>query len=63
MTLLDNNCTTKTSEAVKVGTDGTLDLKSKTPANIDTKLYYENLKKDSQVEQIHLKKILDEYKK
>ena len=61
--LLDNNCTTKTSDAVKVGTDGKLDLKSKTPANMDTKLYYENLKKDSKVEQIHLKQILDEYKK
>jgi hypothetical protein len=61
--LLDNNCTTKTAEAVKVGTDGKLDLKSKSPANMDTKLYYENRKKDSQVEQISLRKILDEYEK
>ncbi|MDR0834670.1 MAG: RHS repeat-associated core domain-containing protein, partial [Candidatus Symbiothrix sp.] len=61
--LLDNNCTTKTTEAVKVGTDGKVDLKSKSPANIDTKLYYENQNRDSQVKQIYLKDILDEYKK
>jgi hypothetical protein len=60
--LLDNNCTTKSVEVVKISTDGKLDLKSKGPANVDTKLYYENQKKDSQVKQIHLKDIYDEYK-
>jgi RHS repeat-associated protein len=61
--LLDNNCTTKTTEAIKVGTDGKLDLKSKNPMNADTKLYYENQKRDSQVKQIYLKDIINEYKK
>lgn len=61
--LFENNCTTKTVEAAKVGTDGKLDLKSTTPANADTKLYYEKDKENSQVEQVHLKKILDEYNK
>ena len=61
--LLDNNCTTKTVEAVKISTDGKLDLNSKNPMNVDTKLYYENQKKDSQVKQIYLKDIIDEYKK
>jgi hypothetical protein len=60
--LLDNNCTTKSAEAVKISTDGKVDLNSKGPANVDTKLYYENQKKDSQVRQIHLKDIYDEYK-
>jgi hypothetical protein len=61
--LMDNNCTTKSVEAVKVSTDGKLDLNSKNPMNVDTKLYYENQKKDSQVKQIYLKDIIDEYKK
>ena len=61
--LRDNNCTTKAVEAAKVGTDGKLDLKSTTPANADTKLHYESQNKNSNVEQIQLNKILDEYKK
>jgi len=61
--LFDNNCTTKSVEAVKVSTDGKLDLKSKGPANVDTKLYYENQKEDSQIKEIYIKDIYDEYKK
>jgi len=61
--LLDNNCTTKTTEAVKVGTDGKVNITSKGPANLDTKLYYENQKKNSHVKQKQLKDIYDEYEK
>ena len=59
--LFNNNCTTKSVDAVKIGTDGKLNLKSKSPANINTKLYYENQKKDGEIQQIFLKKIYDEY--
>ncbi len=61
--LLGNNCTTKSVEAVKVGTDGKLDLKAKGPANADTKLYNESLKSDSKVRPTTLKQIKDEYEK
>ena len=60
--LWDNNCTTKSVEAVKVGTDGKLDLNSSSPSNIDTKLYYENKKKDGQVERIDIQRLNEEYK-
>ena len=48
--LLDNNCTTKSVEAIKISTDGKLDINSRGPANVNTKLYYESQKKDSQLE-------------
>ncbi|SHJ61743.1 RHS repeat domain-containing protein [Bacteroides stercorirosoris] len=60
--LWDNNCTTKSVEAVKIGTDGKLDLNSSSPSNIDTKLYYQNKKKDGQVERIDIQRLNEEYK-
>ena len=60
--LWNNNCTTKSVEAVKVGTDGKLNLNSSSPSNIDTKLYYENKKKDGQVERIDIQRLNEEYK-
>lgn len=60
--LWDNNCTTKSVEAVKIGTDGKLDLNSSSPSDIDTKLYYQNKKKDGQVERIDIQRLNEEYK-
>ena len=60
--LWNNNCTTKSVEAVKVGTDGKLDLNSSSPSNVDTRLYYENKKEDSQVERIDFQRLVEEYK-
>jgi RHS repeat-associated protein len=61
--LLDNNCTTKTSEAVKIATDGKLDLQSKSPANAVLKLQEAAKQADEEVKQIQLNTILDEYEK
>lgn len=59
--LWNNNCTTKSAEAIEVGTDGSFVLDSSSPSNIDTKLYYENKKQDSQVNRIDINKINEEY--
>jgi len=61
--LFDNNCATKTVEAVKIGTDGKLDLKFNGPHSADDKLYRESQKKDSQVKNIPYKDLYDEFEK
>lgn len=59
--LLNNNCTTKSVEAIKIGTNAKLDLNSRGPANVDTQLYYENKKTDSQIKRIDSNQIYEEY--
>ena len=60
--LWNNNCTTKSVEAVEAATDGKLVLDSSSPSNVDTKLYYENKKQNSQIKKIDVNQINEEYK-
>ena len=59
--LLDNNCTTKSLEAISVGTDGEFDIESTSPSNLDTKLYYENKKDDSRIRKVTYDELYEEY--
>ena len=59
--LLENNCTTKSLEAIKIGTDGAFDIESNSPSNLDTQLYYENNKNNSRIKEITFNEIYDEY--
>ena len=59
--LLDNNCTTKSLEAINVGTNGEFDIESTSPSNLDTKLYYENKKDDSRVRKVTYNELHEEY--
>ena len=57
----NNNCTTKSVEAVQAGTDGKFQVESKTPDGIETKLQYKSEEDNSNIKQIPYKKIKDEY--
>ena len=59
--LLDNNCTTKSLEAISIGTNGEFDIESISPSNLDTQLYYENKKDDSRIRKITYDKLYEEY--
>lgn len=59
--LLSNNCTTKSIEAIKIGTDGEFDIESNSPSNLDTQLFYENKKENSSIRRITFNDIYDEY--
>jgi len=61
--LLDNNCTTKSVEAVKAGTDGKFNASSATPDGIETKLQYQSQEENSNVKQIPYKTVIDENNK
>ena len=61
--LWNNNCTTKSVEAIKVGTNNELNLNSRGPANIETQLYYENKKINSHIKRIDSNQIYEEYEK
>lgn len=60
---MNNNCTTKSVEAIKVGTNSELNLNSRGPANIETQLYYENKKINSHIKRIDSNQIYEEYEK
>ena len=59
--LWNNNCTTKSAESIKVGTEGKIDLKSVSPANIDTQLHYKSKIDNSEIKKIDINKIIEEY--
>ena len=59
--LLDNNCTTKSLEAISIGTNGEFDIESISPSNLDTQLYYENKKDDSRIRKITYDELYEEY--
>ena len=59
--LFNNNCTTKSAEAIYKGTNGEIDLESTSPSNIDTKLFYQSRDSDSGIERINVDRIIDEY--
>ena len=59
--LFNNNCTTKSAEAIYKGTNGEIDLESTSPSNIDTKLFYQSRDSDSGIERINVGDIIDEY--
>ena len=61
--LLTNNCTTKSSEAIDVGTNGKVKLNSSTPDGVDTKLNNQSNDKNSNIRKVPYKTIQDEYKK
>ena len=61
--LWNKNCTTKSVEAIKVGTNNELNLNSRGPANIETQLYYENKKINSHIKRIDSNQIYEEYEK
>lgn len=59
--LLNNNCTTKSIEAIKKGTDETFDIESSSPSNLDTQLYYEKKKDDTNIKELTFNEIYNEY--
>ena len=59
--LWNNNCTTKSAESIKVGTEGKIDLKSVSPTNIDTQLHYKSKIDNSEIKKIDINKIIEEY--
>ena len=59
--LFDNNCTTISIKALDVGTDGHFNHETTSPVGLDTKLYYESKKENSQVERIYFENIYNEY--
>lgn len=59
--LFENNCTTKSVEAINIGTEGKLNLESTSPSNLDTQLYYENKKENSRVRKITFNELYNEY--
>jgi len=61
--LLENNYTTESVEAVKAWTDGNFSTSSTTPDGIETKLQYQSQEENSNVKQIPYKTVLDENNK
>jgi len=59
----NNNCTTKSVEAVKAGTDGNFKIESTTPDGLETKLQYQSQDQNSNVKQIPYKTVIDENNK
>ena len=61
--LLDNNCTTKSLEAISVGTNGNFGIESTSPSNLDTQLHYENKKDGSRIRKVTYNELYEEYLK
>jgi hypothetical protein len=59
--LSNNNCTTKTIEAVSAGTDEKFDVKTTTPDGLETKLSNKTDKKDTNIKQVYYEDIKKEY--
>ena len=59
--LWNNNCTTKSIEAINMGTEGDFDIESFSPANIDTQLHYKSKNNNSNIIKVLINKIIEEY--